>query len=213
MWFYYLVPVIAIAGVFLYSAYMKKRVASLVAQGQGPELFHQAYAGQFTSMTADERIVALWRGQAHTGDQSTAGRLMGGALNELSKHAVGVSKYVPLVSVALTSSGRVHVAEEFSKGGKRGYFREARVYPPGAVATDHGAEGHVPKNPFDPRAPMTLTELSGAGTESYVCWLGTQGIDLKNQQTPAHRMLPVTAEQAASVWTEAQSAAAPAPGA
>lgn len=210
----YLVPVIAIAGIFIYVFWYQAHLRKAVAAGHGPIMFHNTYAGCFPSLGEGEYIIALWQGLAYIGSQSAAARVGGAVLNEISSKTVGVSKYTPQVFVALTSHGRVVVAEEYSEGGRRGNYREVCTWPTSATAAtgptvvpDH--QGSAPKNPFNPAVPLELSVLSGPDGSQYACWLSAQSLEVTGQQRSVATVLPVDPQQAAAVWQGAVDRARP----
>jgi hypothetical protein len=105
MWIMYLIPVIAIAGILIYTFVARARIQQAVAEGKGPLMFHESYAAYFPSLSPEEYLIGVWQGLAYIGSQSGASQVAG---------AVGVSKYTPMVFVGLTSAGRVLVAQEYS---------------------------------------------------------------------------------------------------
>ncbi len=211
----YLVPVVVIVGMLAYVFWYRSQLAKAVAAGHGPIMFHNTFAGYFQSLAPEEYIVALWQGLAYTGDQSTAGQVAGAVLNEITSKAVGYSKYTPQVFVALTSQGRVLVAEEFSEGGQRGNYKEACIWTPGATAVT-GAQavpahqGPAPKNPFNPSVPLELAALSGPDGAHYPCWLSPQSLEVTGAQRPVSAVLPIAPEIAAQTWATAVQQAQPA---
>lgn len=212
MWFMYLVPIFAIVGVLVYTTIARRRIASAVAGGQGPELFHQGYAGYFSSLAGEERIVGVWPGLAYTGSSSEAGRLAGALANYAAANTIGVSKYTPNVYVAVTSRGRVLIAEEYSELGDRGNYREVLTLAPGATAVTGAAavpghQGNAPKNPFDPRTPLELTTLTGPGEQHYSAWLSAHGLEVASQQRSIAAVLPIDEGTASALWQAAQQPA------
>ena len=134
MWIMYLIPVIAIAGVLIYTFVARARINQAVAEGKGPLLFHEGFAGYFPSLNQEEYLIGVWQGLAYTGSQSSASQVAGAILNEVSSKAIGFSKYTPMVFVGVTSAGRVLVAQEYSEMGDRGNYKEVHVWVPGASA-------------------------------------------------------------------------------
>lgn len=57
-WFMYLIPVVAIVAAVLYSQMSRAQLAVAVATGQGPILFHNAFAKHF-DLQDEEFIVAM----------------------------------------------------------------------------------------------------------------------------------------------------------
>jgi hypothetical protein len=211
----YFVPVVAIVAVLAYVFWYQAKMRQAVAAGHGPIMFHNTYAGTFRSLADGEYIIALWQGLAYTGSESAAARVGGAVLNEVSRKAIGVSKYTPYVLVALTSHGRVLVAEEYSEGGQRGNYNEVRAWSTGASAVSGAAAvpehtGSAPKNPFNPAVPLELSALQGADGAPYPCWLSVQSLEVTGQQRPIADVLPVAPDVAAQVWASAIERARPA---
>lgn len=208
MWIMYLVPVLAIAGMLVYVFVARGRIQKAVAEGKGALLFHDSYAGYFDSLAPDEHIIALWQGLAYTGSESGAARVAGAVLNEVARGAIGVSKYTPTLFVALTSAGRLLVSEEYSELGQRGNYKEVRVWGPGATAATGpaavpGHSGPPPKNPFNPGVQLELAALGGTGAEPFAAWLSPQSLEVSGQQRSISAVLPISPEQAASIWQAA----------
>jgi hypothetical protein len=214
MSFMYFVPVIVIVGALVYVFWYQAKVRQAVAEGHGPMMFHNTYAGWFPSFGADEHIVALWQGLAYTGSASAAAQVGGAVLNEITSKAVGFSKYTPQVFAALTSHGRLLIAEEFSEMGDRGNFKEVKVWDPGASAVTGTSaipehQGPPPKNPFNPAVTLELARLMGPDGSAYPCWLSPQSLEVTGQQRSASAVLPISAEQARAAWDGAVAQARP----
>jgi hypothetical protein len=219
MWIMYLIPVIAIAGVLFYTFVARARIQQAVAEGKGPLLFHNGFAGYFPSLNPEEYLIAVWQGLAYTGSSTAAGQVAGAILNEVSAKAIGFSKYTPMVFVGLTSAGRVIVAEEYSELGDRGNYKEVRNWSAGATAavgpnampTHSGAP---PKNPFNPAVQLELAVVSGPDGNHYPGWLSPQSLEVTGQQRSIASVLPVAPAQAGEIWSRAlQTASAQAGGA
>lgn len=210
----YLIPLVAIAGSLVYVFWYRAKLRDAVAAGHGPIMFHNTYAGMFPSFGPEERIVALWQGLAYVGSQGTAARVGSAVLNEISSKTIGVSTYTPYVFAALTSGGRLVVAEEFSELGDRGQYKEVCVWAPGASAVTGAAAvpghaGSAPSNPFNPAVPLELAALVGPDGSRYACWLSTQSLEVTGQQRPIGAVLPISPEAAAAVWNTAVQQAQP----
>ncbi len=208
----YLVPVIAIAGILIYSFMARARIQQAVREGKGPLLFHEGFAGYFQSLNPEEYLIGVWQGLAYTGSSSTAGQVAGAILNEVSAKAIGFSKYTPIVFVGLTSAGRVIVSEEYSEMGDRGNYKEVRIWGPGASAVAGptavpGHSGPAPKNPFNPAVQLELAVVSGPDGSHYPAWLSPQSLEVSGQQRSIASVLPIAAAQASEVWSRAQSSA------
>jgi hypothetical protein len=208
MWIMYLVQVIAIVGMLVYVTIARKRINQAVAEGKGPLMFHNSYAGYFDSLGPEEHIIALWQGLSYTGSGSGVAQIAGALLNQVSKSAIGVSKYTPMVFVALTSHGRLLVAEEFSELGDRGNYKEVRSFGPGARAVVGPAaiashSGPAPKNPFSPAVPLELAALSGEGAQAFGCWLSSRSLEVTGRERSISAVLPIDPGQAAAIWQTA----------
>lgn len=208
MWWTYLIPVVAIVGMLVYTQMARKRAYSAMASGQGPQLFHDQFAGFFGKMSGDERILSIWQGLAYTGPRGSAADVAKAALGEAARGLVGVSSYTPYIYVALTTHARVLVSEEYSEFGQRGHFRERLAWLPGTTAVT-GAEaipehqGTAPKNPFNPQVPLELARLRSPHGESYAAWLSPQGLGIGPLSQRISRVLPMDPAQAAQLWQQA----------
>jgi hypothetical protein len=208
MWIMYLVPVIAIAGVLIYTFMARARIQQAVAQGKGPLLFHEGYAGYFPSLNPDEYLIGVWQGLLYTGSQTGASQVAGAILNEVSAKAIGFSKYTPMVFVGVTTAGRVLVSQEYSEMGDRGNYKEVHVWTPGATAVTGPAavpehSGPAPKNPFNPAVPLELAMITGPDGSKFAGWLSPQSLEVTGQQRSIASALPIGAAQAAGVWSQA----------
>lgn len=208
MWWTYLIPVIAIIGVLVYTQTARKRAHAAMASGQGPQLFHDQFAGFFKPMSGDERIVCLWQGLAYTGPKGNTMDQAKALAGEAARNLVGFSSYTPYVYVALTTHGRVVVSEEYSEYGQRNNYRERIAYPPGASAVSGAAAipGHTesaPKNPFNPQVPLELTVLRSPHGENYAAWLSQQAVGCGSLTQPIDRVLPMDPARAAQAWQQA----------
>ncbi len=211
---YYFIPVVVIVGMLAYVFFYRAKMQQAIAQGHGPMMFHNTFAGWFRSFAPDEHIVALWQGVAYTGSASRAAQIGGAVLNEITSKAVGYSRYTPQVMAALSSHGRLLVIEEFSEMGQRGNFREVVVWGPGATAVagagavpDHS--GPPPENPFNRAVTLELVRLVGPDGSAYPCWLSPQSLEVTGAQRSVAAVLPVSPEQARATWDGAVARAQP----
>jgi hypothetical protein len=212
MWIMYLIPVIAIAGVLIYTFMARARIQQAVAEGKGPLLFHEGYAGYFPSLNPEEYLIGVWQGLVYTGSQSGASQVAGAILNEVSSKAIGFSKYTPMVFVGVTSAGRVLVSQEYSEMGDRGNYKEVHVWAPGATAVTGPAavpehNGPAPKNPFNPSVQLELAMVTGPDGGKFAGWLSPQSLEVTGQQRSIAAALPIDAAQAAGVWSQALATA------
>jgi hypothetical protein len=179
MQIYYFLPVVLIAAAVAYSFYMKRQVANMNPE-EAAQRFHDHYSAYF-DLEAGERVVGAWSGVEFQGAQSAARQMAGSALNSASAAVIGVSTYVPLVQVGLTSNGRVLVAREYSELGERGNYKQVASFASGARALDAASAlpgqnlGAVPKNPFNPAVSLEFVQLRGGGGEAYEAWMSPQG--------------------------------------
>jgi hypothetical protein len=213
MWIMYLLPVVAIAGVLLYTFVARARINQAVAEGKGPLLFHEGQAGYFQSLNPEEYLIGVWQGLAYTGSQSGASQVAGAILNEVSAKAIGFSKYTPMVFVGVTSAGRVLVSQEYSELGDRGNYKDVHAWTPGATAITGPAAvpehtGPAPKNPFNPAVQLELAMLTGPDGSKFAAWLSPQGLEVTGQSRSIASALPIGAAQAAGVWSLALQTAA-----
>lgn len=201
-WLMYLVPVIAIPGVLIYSQMARKRVMAQVAAGNGGQLFHDSQAGYFKHLGPRERIIAVWQGQAHVGPQSAAGAV----LNAVAAHAIGISKYTPTVAVALTTDGRVMVAEEYSEAGTRGHYKTAAILPPGARAfTGPSAipehQGPPPKYEANVMQQLEAAALLAPdGSLAYRAWLSPVALAGPQLARSIGAVLPFDPAMGPQIW-------------
>lgn len=210
----YLLAPLSIVAMLVYMVMMKKRNSQAVAEGRAGELFHDVYAQNFTSLTPRERILCVWQGVAYTGSTAGGAHAAGAVANALASNLVGVSTYTPNVIVALMTSGRLMVIEEYSELGSRGNYREAVVWGPFARAVtgptaiaDH--QGAPPANPFNPAERLELALLiSPDGASSYRAWLSGTGLGGNAQLAqPISRVIPIQPEVAAQMWAQANPGA------
>jgi len=209
----YLVPVIAIAGMLFYTRWAQANVRKRTAAGQGPQMFHDAFADKFEVLGPDERLIGLWQGLAYVAPTSGAGQVASKVAKEVALGAVGISTYTPVVYVGVTTHGRVLVAEEYTDMGKRNNFKVVCALPPGAhvvsgqaAKPDH--QGSPPKNPYSMEAPLELVRLIGQD-DQYLCWTNGAGM-MTGAPTfvSITSVLPITPDRASSVWQRASQPAA-----
>lgn len=176
---YYLTGPVFVVGALLYGFFMLRRAKNMSPE-ESAMAFHNAYADYF-ELQPNETVVGAWSGLDFQGPQSAEVRAAGKALNYAAAHTVGVSTYVPIVHIVLTSSGRVLVSREYSDLGERGNFRQVKSLPPGARALSweqsHPGEklGSIPRNPSDIREPLEFVHVRGASGEFYEAWIGPRG--------------------------------------
>jgi hypothetical protein len=179
MQIYYFLPVVLIAAAVAYTLWMKRQVANMNPE-EAAQRFHDHYSGYF-DLKEGERVVGAWSGLEFQGATSAARQLAGAALNSASAAVIGVSTYVPLVQVGLTSAGRVLVSREYSELGQRGNYSQVAAFDSGARALDASTAlpgenlGSAPKNPLNPLVALEFVQLRGAGGESYEAWMSPQG--------------------------------------
>jgi len=199
---YALLPLLAIGGVLVYSQMARKKVMGQVDAGFGGQLFHDSQARYFPQLGPRERILAVWNGLAFTQPRSAAGA----ALNAVSAHVIGVSTYVPMVMVALTTEGRVLVSEEYSEGGVRGYFRPIAVVEAGARAvTGPGAipgfTGTLPKNPGNPLEQLEAAAIyANDGTLVHMGFLQSTALAGPQLAQPISAVLPFNPAYGPQLW-------------
>jgi hypothetical protein len=209
----YFVPVLAIVGVLFYTRWAQANVKARAARGEGPQMFHDAYASRFEVLLPDERVIGLFSGLAYTKQNNTMGEKAGALAKEAALGAVGMQTFVPVVFVGVTTHGRVLVSEEYAEMGSRNNFKVVGQFPPGThVQMGQQAypqhQGDPPKNPYSKDAPLELVRLVGAG-EQYLCWLnGAGAIVGASSFVSISTVLPITAERALGMWTSASQPAA-----
>jgi hypothetical protein len=209
---YYLVPVVAIAGMLFYTRWAQANVKKRAAAGEGPQMFHDAYAEKFEVLHADERLIGIWMGLAYAAPTSSVGQVAGKLAKEAALGVVGLATYTPTVYVGLTTHGRVLVSEEYSDMGQRNNFKVVCALPPGAqVATGKAAkpehQGDPPRNPYSADAPLELVRLMGP-SEQYLCWVtGAGAMTGASTFVSISSVLPITPERASSVWQRASQPA------
>lgn len=213
MWLTYLIPVVMIVGVLVYTFVARSRIQQAVAEGKGPLMFHNGFAAYFPGLSPEEYLIGVWQGLTYTGSRGGASQAAGALLNQVSSRAIGVSTYTPQVFVGLTSAGRLLVAQEYSDFGDRGNYNEVHVWSPGATAIcgpsavpDHS--GQPPKNPFNPAVQLELALLTGPDGSRFPAWLSPQSLEVTSQQRSIASALPIAPAEAAAVWSHAQQVAA-----
>jgi hypothetical protein len=210
---YYLVPVVAIAGMLFYTRWAQANVKKRAAAGEGPQMFHESFADKFEVLHPDERLIGMWMGLAYVTPDTTVGQVAATLAKEAALAMINRSTYTPTVYVGLTTHGRVLVSEEYTDAGKRNNFKVVCALPAGArVVVGQAAKpdhrGAAPRNTFSADAPMELVRLVDQN-DQYLCWLSAAGA-----MTGASRflsistVLPITREAAASVWQRASRPAA-----
>jgi hypothetical protein len=209
----YLLPIVAIVGMLLYTRWAQANVKKRAAAGEGPQMFHDAYADKFDVLYPDERLIGMWMGQAYVTPTNTVGQVAGKLAKEAALGAIGMATYTPSVYVGVTTHGRVLVSEEYTDMGKRNNFKVVCALPPGATVVSGQAakpdhEGAPPRNFHSADAPMELVRLMGQG-EQYLCWLSAAGaMTGASSFLSITNALPITPERATSVWQRASQPAA-----
>jgi hypothetical protein len=204
---YYLVPVVAIAGMLFYTRWAQANVKKRAAAGEGPQMFHDAYADKFEVLAPDERLIGVWMGLAYVAPTSGVGQVAGKLAKEAALGAIGMSTYTPVVYVSITTHGRVLVSEEYTDMGKRNNFKVVCALPPGArVLVGQAArpehQGAPPRNPTSTE-PLELVRLVGQN-EEYLCWVSSAGaMTGASSFVSITSVLPITPEHASSVWHRA----------
>jgi hypothetical protein len=203
----YLVPVLAIAGVLFYTRWAQANVRARAAKGEGPQMFHDAYAGYFETLGDDERLIGIWQGLAYVAPSTGAGQVVGKLAKEAALGAIGLSTYTPTIYVGVTTHGRVLVSEEYSDSGSRNHFKVVCSLPPGAQVLggpqaypEH--QGASPKNPYSNQAPLELVRLVGQpGGEQYLGWVtGAGAMTGAATFMSILNVLPITPERAMGLW-------------
>jgi len=209
----YLVPVLAIGGMLLYTRWAQANVRKRAAAGEAPQMFHDAYASKFDGLQSGERLIGMWLGLAYVAPTNTVGQIAGKLAKEAALSMVGLAAYTPTVYVGLTTHGRVLVSEEYTDMGKRNNFKVVCTFPPGShvlagpeAKPDH--QGAPPTNTHSREAPLELLRLVGP-SEQYLCWLNGAGA-LTGAATfvSLTGVLPMTAERAAGIWQKASQPSA-----
>jgi hypothetical protein len=205
---YYLVPVVAIVGMLFYTKWAQANVQRRAAAGEGPQMFHDAYAEKFGALQGDERLIGIWMGLAYVTPTNTVGQVAGKLAKEAALGVVGMSTYTPTVYVGLTTHGRVLVSEEYSDMGQRNNFKVVCALPAGAqVFSGREAnpehQGSPPRNPYSADAPLELVRLVGQN-EQYLCWVtGAGAMTGASTFVSIASVLPITPERASNVWQQA----------
>lgn len=201
-WLMYLIPVIAIPGVLIYSQMARKKAMGQVSAGFGGQLFHDSQAGYFQHLAPNERVIAVWQGQAHVGPKSTAGAV----LNAVAQHAVGISKYTPTVAVGLTTGGRVMIAEEYSEVGTRGHYKTVVLLPPFARAVTGPSaipEHQGPPPKYEANVMLQLEAaaiLAPDGSLAYRAWLNPVALAGPQLARSISAVLPFDPALGPQIW-------------
>jgi hypothetical protein len=200
--------VVAIVGMLFYTKWAQANVKARAARGEGPQMFHDAYAGRFETLQPDERLIGYFSGLAYTKPNNTMGEIAGALAKEAALGVIGMKQYVPVVFVGVTTAGRVLVSEEYTDAGTRNNFKVVHQFAPGAQV-QLGAQaypqhqGDPPKNPYSNDAPLELVRLVGPG-EQYLCWLSGAGAVVgASSFLSISTVLPITPERASGIWTAA----------
>ena len=176
---YYILPVILLVAVVVFSRVMSKRAIASVQSmtpEQSRERINQYFAGSF-KLNPGETLYSCWIGEEYMGEQGAGRQLAGAALNQLSSAAVGVSKYVPQLHIGLTSEGRVLVAREYSEMGDRGNFKQVAALAPGtrvvpAATAYPGQEPQPPlQSPLAGGGKLEFYQFRSPTGERYDAWL------------------------------------------
>jgi hypothetical protein len=209
----YLVPVIAIVGMLFYTKWAQANVRKRAAAGEGPQMFHDAYADKFEVLHPDERLIGMWMGLAYVTPTNTVGQVAGQLAKEAALSAVGVSTYTPMVYVGVTTHGRVLVSEEYTDMGQRNHFKVVCALPPGArvvvgAQANPGHQGSPPRNPYSADTPLELVRLVGQN-EQYLCWVtGAGAMTGSSTFVSIANVLPITPERASAAWQQGSQAVA-----
>lgn len=176
---YYLIPVVVLVLVVVLSRWGQKRALASV-QNMSPEearaKMNDYYASSF-ELQPGEKLFCTWIGEEYQGEQSSAGQVAGAALNQLSKAAIGVSTYVPMVYIGLTTLGRVLVSREYSEMGSRGNFKQILALEPGTQALDAATArpGQIikppMKNPMQQAGAPEFVQFRDPKGASYEAWM------------------------------------------
>jgi hypothetical protein len=204
----YLVPVLAIAGMLFYTRYAQANVRKRAAAGEGPQMFHDSYAGKFDVLAPDERLIGLWQGLAYVAPTTTMGQVASKLAKEAALSAVGMATYTPVIYVGLTTHGRVLVSEEYTEMGKRNHFKVVCALPAGAqvlsgqaAKPDH--QGAPPNNPHSNQAPFELVRLVG-DNDQYLGWVnGAGAMTGAASFVSITSVLPMTPDRASNIWQRA----------
>jgi len=207
-WFMYLIPVVAIIAAVAYSQMARAQIGVAVATGQGPILFHNAFAKNF-DLEHEEYIVAFWQGVVYVGsDEGTQGGVASVVSFFVAEDGID-NRRRPAVLVVLTSMGRVLLAEQ--QGGADSLV-EVRDWEPGAGAEvypdamDRVVGGPI-LEPCNPAVLPQLTIISGPGDDPYPVWLSPQGGMVgKSTWQKITDVLPKNKDAAAQTWDEAMNA-------
>jgi hypothetical protein len=210
MAFTYLIGPIAIAAALAYTYFARAKAMRGAKDGKGMQMFHGYYAGYFSNLAPNEFIMTVWRGLAYTGSQGAASQIAGGVANALAASLTGFRKYTPMVYAALTTEGRVLVAQEHSEMGRRGNFHHVGAWGPGSTAITGPAAvpGHTGPAPMNPalalQGPLELAALVGPDGSHHAMWLSPQGVGIVANDQPISAALPVFPQQLAGIWQASQ---------
>ncbi|HEY0469656.1 MAG TPA: hypothetical protein VGC79_35945 [Polyangiaceae bacterium] len=196
-----------------YTRWAQANVRKRAAAGEGPQMFHDAYADKFEVLGPDERLIGLWQGLAYVAATSGVGQAAGKLAKEAALGVVGFSSYTLVVYVGVTTHGRVLISEEYSDMGRRNNFKVVCALLPGAhvvsvqaAKPDH--QGSPPNNPYSMDAPLELVRLVGQN-DQYLCWLtGAGAMTGAPTFVSISGVLPITPDRASSVWQRASQPAA-----
>jgi hypothetical protein len=209
----YLVPVVAIAGMLFYTRWAQANVRRRAANGEGPQMFHDAYADKFEVLAPDERLIGIWHGLAYVTPTSGFGQAAVQVAKEISLAAGGLQTYTPSVYIGVTTHGRLLVSEEYTDMGKRNNFKVVCALPPGAQVISGQAarpehQGAPPSNPTSKDAPLELVRFVGQN-EQYLCWASGAGAFTGAATfVSITSVLPITPDRASSIWQRASQPAA-----
>jgi hypothetical protein len=204
----YLLPVVAIAGMLFYTRWAQANVRKRAANGEGPQMFHDSYAGRFEVLEPNERLIGIWQGLSYVTPTNTVGQVAGKLAKEAALGAIGLTTYTPTVLIGLTTHGRLLVSEEYTSMGKRNNFKVVCALPPGASVLSGQAahpehQGAPPTNPYSADAPLELVRLVGQN-EQYLCWAsGAGAMTGASSFVSIASVLPMTPDRASSIWQRA----------
>lgn len=162
---------------FAYSRYSVKNIQRRVAAGEGPQMFHDAYAGYFSSLEPGERITHVWIGLPYEGPVAYRSPVVAAISYVLRpRRGWGAAPKVHGMFLVLTTHGRLVVALDTSPHRREQSFSEVASFNPGVYAVDVGPEHPAhgsgqPANPFDPYHPLQLTAVTDTEDRSTLYWL------------------------------------------
>jgi hypothetical protein len=176
---YYILPVALIILVVFISRMGQKRALQGV-QSMTPEQaraqINQYFADSF-DLEPGESLHATWIGEEYQGQDSATKQVAGAALNQLSRAMVGVSTYVPMVRVGLTTTRRILISREYSDMGERGNYKQIMAFGPGTRAVDAatarpGEDIKPPlKNPLLGQEAPEFVRFVAPNGEHYEAWM------------------------------------------